>query len=296
MTGPAAASRSLKPWLLAARVKTLPAALVPVAVGTALAARHGVIHTLLVASCAFFALLVQVATNMANDLYDAERGADTPVRRGPVRVTAAGLITRRGMRRALVLVNTAAVLLGLPVLLARGPEMIPVGGLALLAGWAYTGGPFPLAYHGLGDAFVVLFFGVVAVAGSCYGLTGVLDYGVVLAGLGVGLICDNLLVVNNARDVETDRAVGKRTLLVRMGPRFALAQYAIQAAGGFALPFALGTRVGWITVLASPVSLLAGLRLRRAHEGRDFNRALGLAAAALLAYGGVLTLALASGS
>ncbi|HET6440525.1 MAG TPA: 1,4-dihydroxy-2-naphthoate octaprenyltransferase [Anaeromyxobacter sp.] len=295
MTAPALGSRTFGPWFLAARVKTLPAALVPVAVGTALASRRGQVRPGLVACCACFALLVQVATNMANDLYDAERGADTPARRGPTRVTAAGLVTPRAMRRALLLVNGAAVLLGLPVLLARGPVMIPVGGLALLAGWAYTGGPFPLAYHGLGDAFVVLFFGLVAVAGTCYGLSGTLDAGVVLAGLGVGLICDNLLVVNNARDVETDAAVGKRTLLVRLGQRFGRMQYLVQAAAGFALPFALGARVGAITLLASPISALAGRKLRRARQGRDFNRALGLAAAALLAYGVVLSVSLAPG-
>jgi len=285
-------SASVHPWILAARVKTLPAALVPVAVGTALALPQGASHPVLALSCAAFALLVQVGTNLANDLYDSKRGADTSARRGPVRVTAAGLLSPRAMRRALLLVNLAAILVGLPVVLARGPEMIPVGALALLAGWAYTGGPFPLAYHGLGDVFVVLFFGVVAVAGTAYGLGGRLDLPVVLAGTGVGLLCDNLLVVNNARDVKTDAAVGKRTLAVRLGPSFARVQYVLQAAVAFALPFALGASVGGATLLAAPVAAWAGRRFDRAREGFEFNGALALAAAALLAYGLALTVGL----
>jgi 1,4-dihydroxy-2-naphthoate octaprenyltransferase len=277
--------RAGSPWLLAARVKTLPAALVPVLVGTALAARRGPVRPGLALSCAAFALLVQIATNLANDLYDSERGADTPARRGPLRVTAAGLVSPRAMRRALVAVNAAAVLAGLPVLLARGPAMIPVGGLALLAGWAYTGGPFPLAYHGLGDAFVILFFGLVAVAGTTYGLAGVVDAQVLLAGLGVGLLCDDILVVNNARDVATDAVAGKRTLVVRLGPAFARGQYVAQACAAFALPFAAAGARAVGVLVAAPLALWAGVRFLRAREGAAFNGALALAALALLAYG-----------
>jgi 1,4-dihydroxy-2-naphthoate octaprenyltransferase len=287
------AASPLHPWILATRVKTLPAALVPVAVGTALATRIGPVRPALVLSCAAFALLVQVATNLANDLYDSERGADGPARRGPTRVTAAGLVSPRAMRRALLLVNVAAALAGLPVLLARGPAMIPVGGLALLAGWAYTGGPFPLAYHGLGDAFVVLFFGLVAVAGTAFGLTGRIDAPTLLAGLGVGLLCDDILVVNNARDIDTDAAAGKRTLAVRLGPRFARGQYVAQAAAAFALPFALGAARGAITLAAAPFAALAGVRFFRAREGAEFNGALAVTAAALLAYGVALAVGVA---
>ncbi|HTT71976.1 MAG TPA: 1,4-dihydroxy-2-naphthoate polyprenyltransferase [Anaeromyxobacteraceae bacterium] len=288
----AATSRELRPWVLAARLKTLPAALVPVAVGTALAYRRGVGRPGLALGCAAFALLVQVATNLANDLYDSQRGADTPQRRGPLRVTAAGLVSPAAMRRALCAAMAAAVLVGLPVAFARGPEMVPLGALALWAGWAYTGGPYPFAYHGLGDLFVVLFFGVVAVAGTSYAETGRPDLAAALAGLGVGLLCDNLLVVNNARDVDTDRAVGKRTLAVRFGARFARAQYALQAVSAFALPFALGGRVGLVTLAACPLALSAGARFLRAREGAEFNAALGAAAAALLAYGLALSGAL----
>lgn len=283
--------RSLRAWVLAARVKTLPAALVPVGVGTALALRHGPLRPGLALSCAAFALLVQVATNLANDLYDSERGADTAARRGPLRVTAAGLVSPPAMRRALLLVNGAAVLAGLPVLLARGPAILPIGGLALLAGWAYTGGPFPLAYHGLGDAFVVGFFGLVAVAGTAYGQVGVLDGPALLAGLGVGLLCDDILVVNNARDVDTDAAAGKRTLAVRLGAGFARVQYVAQAAAAFALPFALGAAHGAVTLTAAPVAILAGARFLRARSGAEYNRALALTAVALLAYGVALTAA-----
>jgi 1,4-dihydroxy-2-naphthoate octaprenyltransferase len=272
-------------------VKTLPAALVPVAVGTAVAGRSGPVHAGLVASCAGFALLVQVATNLANDLYDSERGADTPARRGPLRVTAAGLIQPAAMRRALALISIAAVLAGLPVALAH-PALVAAGAASLLAGWAYTGGPYPLAYHGLGDVFVVLFFGVVAVAGTAFAQAGAVLPTAVLAGLGVGLLCDNLLVVNNARDVDTDAAVGKRTLAVRLGARAARAQYALQALLAFVLPFALPWRVGAFTLVAAPLALVAGARFRSAQDGPEHNRALGLAAVALLAYGVALTAAL----
>jgi 1,4-dihydroxy-2-naphthoate polyprenyltransferase len=275
----------LRPWLLAARVKTLPAALVPVLVGAALARRFGAVAPVLVASCGAFAVLVQIATNLANDLYDSERGADTAARRGPLRVTAAGLIRAPAMRRALVVVNLAAVLAGLPALLARGPALAPVGAAAMLAGWAYTGGPFPLAYHGLGDLFVILFFGVLAVGGSQLAISGVLDTRAVLIGLGVGLLCDNLLVVNNTRDLETDAAAAKRTLVVRLGRRFARAQYPSQAVSAFALAFATGPLPGAATLVAAPLALLAGVRFARARSGHQYNRALGLAAAALLAYG-----------
>ncbi len=287
----AASPSALRPWLLAARVKTLPAALVPVVVGTALASRSGPVAPALVASCAAFAVLVQIATNLANDLYDSVRGADTSARRGPLRVTAAGLVSPGAMRRALVVVNLAALLAGLPALLARGPALAPVGAAAMLAGWAYTGGPFPLAYHGLGDLFVILFFGVLAVAGTRFAVSGVLDAPAVLVGLGVGLLCDDLLVVNNTRDLETDAAAGKRTLVVRLGRGFARRQYVAQAVAAFGLAFAGGPRPGAVTLAAAPVALLAGVRFARARTGPEHNRALGLAAAALLAYG----LALAAG-
>jgi 1,4-dihydroxy-2-naphthoate octaprenyltransferase len=290
---PPALHGRLGPWALAARLKTLPAALVPVAVGTALAGRRGSARLGLAISCAAFALLVQVATNLANDLYDFERGADTPARRGPLRVTAAGLVGPATMRRAIALVMAAAVLCGAPVAAVRGPAMVLVGALALLAGWSYTGGPFPLAYHGLGDAFVVAFFGVVAVAGTSYAQAGVLDPPALLAGLGVGLLCDNLLVVNNVRDEATDAAAGKRTLVVRLGTRFGRAQYAVQALAAFALPFALGPRAGAVALLAAPVAGIAGARFARARTGPEFNSALALAAAALLAYGVALACAAA---
>jgi 1,4-dihydroxy-2-naphthoate octaprenyltransferase len=232
-----------------------------------------------------------VATNLANDLYDSERGADTPARRGPLRVTAAGLVRPGTMRRALAVVAVAAVVAGLPVAVAQ-PWLVGAGAASLLAGWAYTGGPYPLAYHGLGDVFVIGFFGVVAVAGTAFAQAGAVLPEAVLAGVGVGLLCDNLLVVNNARDLSTDAAAGKRTLVVRFGPGFARALYALLALSAFGLPFALGTRVGAGTLLAAPLALWAGARFWRAREGREFNAALGLAAAALLAYGLTFTAAL----
>ena len=153
---------------------------------------------------------------------------------------------------------------------SRAVPLAPVGAAALLAGWAYTGGPYPLAYHGLGDLFVVLFFGLVAVAGTSYAQAGVLELRAGLVGLGVGLLCDNLLVVNNVRDVGTDAAVAKRTLVVRFGTRFARVQYAFQAVLAFALPFALGGKAV-VHPLSAPLALWAGTRFARAREGSDFN-------------------------
>ncbi len=280
----------MRPWLLAIRVKTLPAALVPVAVGTALAAREGSARPWLAVLCGGFALLVQVATNLANDYYDWLRGADTPARRGPLRVTSAGLVTPTAMRRGLAAAMVAASAVGLPLALACGFELVPLGLLCLAAAWAYTGGPYPLAYHGLGDVFVVLFFGLVAVGGTFYAQAGRLDPSAALLGLGVGLLCDNLLVVNNARDIETDRAVGKRTIAVKLGMRFAQAQFAFQALAAFALPFAAGARTALWALAAAPLAAATGVRFRRAREGADFNGALGLAALTLLAYGAALTL------
>jgi len=183
------------------------------------------------------------------------------------------------------------VAVGLPVAMARGPAMVAVGAASLLAGWAYTGGPFPLAYHGLGDLFVISFFGLVATAGTSFALGGALDPPTLLVGLGVGLLCDNILVANNARDLDTDLAAGKRTLAVRLGPAFSRVQYGCQAMLAFALPFTAGPGPGGAALLAAPLAAWAGARLARARRGVEFNAALALAAATLLAYG----LALAAG-
>lgn len=284
---------ALHPWLLAARVKTLPAALVPVAVGTSLAARDGALRPELALLCGVFALLVQVGTNFANDYFDWVRGADTPARIGPTRATASGLVTPAAMRRALWVVFVAAALVGLPLAVARGPAMVPVGVLCLLAGWGYTGGPFPLAYHQLGDVFVIVFFGFVAVTGTYYVQAGAVAPGAWVAGAGIGLLCNNLLVVNNARDLETDAAVGKRTLAVAHGRRFAHFQYTVEFALAFALPFVLGWRVGTLTLIAAPLALRGLTRFRSARTGPEYNAILGLSAGALLLYGVVLSAALA---
>jgi 1,4-dihydroxy-2-naphthoate octaprenyltransferase len=203
-------------WLLAARPATLPAAVVPVLVGTAAAVgggaapRPGPFVGALAA-----AVLIQVGTNLANDYFDYRKGADTIARLGPTRVTQSGLVAPSTVRAATALTFGLAALIGLYLVWVGGWPILVVGLLSILSGIAYTGGPWPLGYHGLGDLFVFVFFGVVAVTGSAYLQTGQLEPFALLASVPVGMLVTAILVVNNLRDVETDRAAGKRTLADR---------------------------------------------------------------------------------
>lgn len=276
-------------WLEAARPKTLVAALVPVALGTSLAVRADAASVPVALTCLAVALLLQVATNWSNDYEDWRRGADTAARLGPRRLTAAGVIPPGAMRAAAFGAFAAAFLAGLPLVAHAGWPLLVIGAASVLAGWAYTGGPFPLAYHGFGDVFVILFFGLVAVAGTQFAQTGVWTAEALAAGLGVGLAANQLLVANNVRDAVTDAAAGKRTLVVRFGPGFGTAQYAVQALAAAAVPawFAMqggawGACAAW---LALPLQIAAWRSLRRAGGREDYLGALGRSAGALLVYG-----------
>jgi 1,4-dihydroxy-2-naphthoate polyprenyltransferase len=227
------------PWLLASRPKTLTASLAPVAVGTGLAAGLSPAGTrwwlalvaLLSAGC------IQIATNLVNDAADFEKGADTFERLGPTRVTQSGLLRPPQVMLAAGLFFAVAALLGIPLVLSGGLPILVIGLLSIAAGYAYTAGPFPLAYLGLGEVFVILFFGVAAVKGMAYVLAGVsLSPWAELAALQVGLQSATLLAVNNLRDVAGDRKAGKRTLAARFGERFAR----VEIAALVALPFLLG--------------------------------------------------------
>ena len=222
---------SIKPsragiWLSAARPRTLPAAIAPVLVGTALAWRDQSPNLAAAALCLGFALLVQIGTNFANDYYDFVNGADTATRVGPRRAVAAGLVAPLVMRRVMWVTFGVAFACGLGLLAWGGPWLLVIGVASIVCGIAYTGGPWPLGYHGLGDVFVFVFFGLVAVTTTYFVQTGRVSSDALVASVPIGLLAANILVVNNYRDVETDRASGKRTLAVRFGRRAARVQHA----------------------------------------------------------------------
>ncbi len=243
-------------WVLAARVPTLVAAVAPVLVGTAAGAREASFRPLPFLAALVAALLIQVGTNYANDLFDFLKGADTPERAGPTRVTARGLVTPEQMRRAVVLTFGLAVLVGLYLVWAGGWPILAIGLLSIACGLLYTAGPWPLAYLGLGDLFVFVFFGVVAVTGSAYLQAGHFSTLALAASVPVGLLVTDILVINNLRDIPTDRAAGKRTLAVRLGDRATRLQYAVFLAVAYAVPPVL-----WLAGLAGPGVLLAWLSL-----------------------------------
>lgn len=275
-------------WYLAARPKTLPAAIAPVAVGTAVAiAEGGFAPAAAVAACVV-ALLLQIGANLANDVFDFRRGADTAARLGPVRVTQSGLISP-----GRVLAGTSVVLAGAAVagsyLVWRGGWPIALLGLlAILSALAYTGGPWPLGYLGLGELFVFLFFGAVAVAGTAYVQTRQLTGQAVVASIPIGCLATAILVVNNLRDVETDRAAGKRTLAVRLGAARTRLEYAgLLGVAYLALPagWVLGLLPGWwwLAWLSSPVAL-ALVRRVTTTTGPGLNPLLGETARLLLLF------------
>jgi 1,4-dihydroxy-2-naphthoate polyprenyltransferase len=219
MTPTRAATRpsGVRIWLMAARLRTLPAAVAPVLVGTALAGYLHVFHPLRFIAALIGAMFIQIGTNLSNDYSDARRGADTEDRLGPVRVTAGGLVPPRQVLIATYLTFGVAVLAGAYLIVVAGWQLLLVGAASILAGVLYTGGPRPYGYEGLGELFVFLFFGIVAVAGSFFVQVKHLDWEAFALAVPVGLIAAGLLVVNNVRDIDTDRRAGKRTLAVRLG-------------------------------------------------------------------------------
>ena len=290
---PAAASSANAPtwrlWLLASRPKTLLAGAVPVLTGAWLAARldhsfSALLLALTLGSC----LALQVATNLFNDAIDADKGADTARRLGPQRLTASGLVSPARMLRAAFLVLAAATLLALPLWWWRGWPIMAIGLPSLWFCYGYTGGPWPLAYRGLGELFVIGFFGVVAVAGSQFVLSGQWSGAGLLAGLQLGLLSAVLIAINNLRDIDEDRASGKRTLAARFGLGFGRGLIASL----LLLPFALGlgwglaghTWAAWLPLLALPLSAVLLLGVLRHPPGPLYNRLLGLSALHLLLF------------
>ena len=243
-------------WILAARPATLPAALSGVVVGIGAASGSGGPLRLDTAlGCIAVALLLQVVANFANDLSDFRRGADTPDRSGPLRVTAAGLVTERQLEVAIALTIALAGVVGLWLTLVGGPVVLGLGLLAVVAALAYTGGPWPYGYRGLGEVFVFVFFGLVAVIGTAYLQTGRVEALFVTAAVPVGALITAILVVNNLRDIETDRSAGKRTLAVILGAQSTRLEYALLLGVAFAVPVGLAA-AGWTLWVLAPLMAL----------------------------------------
>jgi 1,4-dihydroxy-2-naphthoate octaprenyltransferase len=241
-------------WILGARPRTLPAAVVPVLVGTATAAGGG-IHWWRAGVAMVVALAIQVATNYANDYADGVRGTDD-VRVGPVRLVASRLASPAEVKRASLLAGAVAAVAGLTLVPAVGPEVIVIGAASLAAGYLYTGGPRPYGYAGLGEVFVFLFFGVVATVGSSYVQLDRVTLLAVAASVPVGFLATALLVVNNLRDIRTDGAAGKRTLAVRVGEPATRALYGGLVVGAFLVVPVLALRrpLALLALLAAPLA------------------------------------------
>src|SRR5712691_755341 len=249
-------------WIMAARVRTLPAAVAPVLVGTAFAGFYHVFGPLRFVAALLGAIFIQVGTNLSNDYSDARRGADTEDRLGPVRVTAGGLVPPRQVLVATRVSFGVAVLAGAYLTAIAGWQLLAVGAASILAGVLYTGGPRPYGYEGLGELFVFLFFGVVAVTGSYYVQVQELPWQAFALAVPVGLLAAAILVVNNVRDLETDRRAGKRTLAVRLGRTRTRTLYVAMLSCAFLaapLPWLLGSMTAWLLLPWATIPLAARL-------------------------------------
>src|SRR6478735_753408 len=266
-------------WVMAARLRTLPAAIAPVLVGTALARTEGTFRPGAFIAALLGAIFIQVGTNLSNDYSDARRGADTEDRLGPVRVTAGGLVPPGQVLLATYVTFGLAVVCGAYLFAVAGPELLAVGAASILAGVLYTGGPRPYGYEGLGELFVFLFFGIVAVAGSYFVQVQELPWEAFVCAVPVGLLASAILVVNNIRDLETDRRAGKRTLAVRLGRERTRALYTGMIALAFVLaplPWPLGSMTAWLLLswLAIPPALAIVGVVRTRTDGPALNGAL----------------------
>lgn len=288
-------------WIGAARPRTLPAAVAPVIAASALAWRDGDFVGPAALACLVFALLVQIGTNFANDYYDFVKGADTAERVGPRRAVASGWVTPATMKRAMFAVFALAFITGLTLLGYGGWPLLVIGVASIVCGIAYTGGPYPLGYNGLGDLFVFIFFGLVAVGATYFVQTTVITQEAWFIGAGIGALAANILVVNNYRDVETDARAGKRTLVVRFGRRFARIQFIV--GHGIALAALLAVGAGdWhpaVLIGGAAVCVAAGWiqsrRLAKATTPAELIRLLGATGMYLAVYALVLAASLVWG-
>jgi 1,4-dihydroxy-2-naphthoate octaprenyltransferase len=275
-------------WIAAARPKTLGAAIGPVLLGTAMAWEAGAFHPL-AATCALLgAIFIQIGTNFSNDYVDYLKGADTEDRKGPLRVTQAGLVDPLTMRRATVIVFGLAMAAGGYLIWRGGWPILLVGLLSIASGILYTAGRYSLAYTGLADLFVLVFFGPVAVGGTYYVQALTLPGSVLIAGLGPGLLAVAILLVNNIRDVEEDRAAGKRTLIARTSRRVGVVLYSGCVAGALVVAAVLAIRSGHLgalaTVVVAPLAVPVARTLAREQNAVALNPLLGATGRLLLLY------------
>ena len=287
-------------WVLAARPKTLTAAAAPVLVGTACAYAAGGFRAGPALAALAGALLLQVGANLANDVFDFEKGADTHDRLGPTRVVQSGLLSAAAVRRAMVVVFGLALLVGVYLTWVAGPAIVVIGLLSIAAAVAYTGGPYPLGYNGLGDIAVFVFFGFVAVCGTAWVQAGAVPDLAWWAAVPVGALTTAILVVNNVRDIETDERAGKRTLAVRLGRPGAVAEYRYLLLAAYAVPAALFATggLGWPVLLPLLTAPLAVSLYRRVRDttGRALNPSLGATARLLFLHGALFAAGIALGA
>ena len=266
-------------WLMAARPRTLSAGVSPVLVGTAIAHGAGAFRPLAALLALLASLLIQIGTNFANDYSDFKHGADAN-RVGPPRVTQSGLIAPATVKLAAWIAFGASGILGIALAAMAGWPILVIGAASVAAGWLYTGGPWPLGYHGLGDLFTFVFFGLVATCGTVYVQALYVPPVAWQAGTAVGALATAILVVNNLRDRETDARVGKNTLAVKLGARATRAQYVILVM----VPFALAIAMGAPWTLLALAAVLPALRTVLAKDGAALNLGLGQTARAQLIY------------
>jgi len=284
----------MKAWLLAARPKTLLAGIVPVWTGSVLAyAMEGrsswLLAMLILASC----LSIQIATNLFNDVIDFQKGTDTAKRKGGKRVTQSGMLTSKAVWTGALVFMVLACLFALPLLVLRGWPVLLMGIPSLYFAYGYTGGPMPLAYRGLGELFVVLFFGLVAVAGTFFVQTGEWSWQPIVLGLQVGMLSTVLISVNNLRDIEEDTASGKRTLAVRFGKNFARWEIGILCF----LPIFMGSHwmhhselAFFLPLIVLPLGFIITTKVFSTDPSPEYNKYLGMSSAQLLAFGLMFTL------
>lgn len=291
---PAPRPSPLATWVLAARPKTLSAASMPVLVGSACAYSLGGFRPAPALAALVGALLLQIGANFANDVYDYEKGADTAERLGPTRAVQAGLLSPGAMKRGMVAVFVAALLIGCYLTAVSGPIILAIGVASILSAIAYTGGPYPLGYNGLGDVFVFVFFGLVAVCGTVFVQVGQVPALALWCSVPVGALATAILVVNNLRDHEQDAKVGKRTLAVRWGAKAVIYEYGLLLAVSYAVPLFLATSSAQGRFVLLPLlTLPLGRKLTRAvatERGRALNARLAGTAKLLLLFGLSFTL------
>ena len=280
-------------WFLAARPRTLPAAVAPVMVGAGLAVAYSAFSPVITVACLILALLLQIGSNFANDLFDYQKGTDRIDRARPKRFVASGLITAKQMQIATAVVLFLAAVIGLGLVFIGGPVFFVLGIFSIIAAILYTAGPFALAYNGLGDLAVFIFFGLVAVIGTFYLQSKLITVFAIIAAIGVGALTTNILVVNNTRDRHTDASTGKKTLAVRFGKRFCLWQYIALLSIGYLSAILLMFINNWaiMPLLTIPMAVNR-VKEMATLEGAQLNITLAKTAKLLFIYSLLLTIGL----